>query len=166
MGYSAFLKPRQETISEEGIEGIIDLANLKDESRIKIEARPDDFFQLTYPTTDVVKVLDEINVRFSSSKKSSGLFLFEGLKGSGKSHLLLMIYHLFKNHQIALEWQHTIKISATQHDPEMKIIRKNMPLAQALLEAEVNEEIEIPAGGGTRIITILNVEKSEKREKS
>jgi len=89
MGYSAFLIPRQETISEEGIEGIIDLANLKDESRTKIEARPDDFFQLTYPTSDVKKVLDGINVRFSSSKESSGLFLFEGLKGSGKSHLLL-----------------------------------------------------------------------------
>ena len=40
MSYSAYLKPRQETISEEGIEGIIDLANLKDESRTKIEARP------------------------------------------------------------------------------------------------------------------------------
>ncbi len=51
MGYSAFLKPRQETISD--------------------------------PTTDVIKVLDEINVRFSSSKESSGLFLFEGLKGIG-----------------------------------------------------------------------------------
>jgi len=104
MSYSAFLKPRQETISEEGIEGIIDLANLKDESGTKIEARPDDFFQLTYPTSDVKKVLDEINVRFSSSKESSGLFLFEGLKGSGKSHLLLMIYHLFKNHRIAQTW--------------------------------------------------------------
>ncbi len=32
MGYSAFLKPRQETISEEGIEGIIDLANLRKRS--------------------------------------------------------------------------------------------------------------------------------------
>ncbi|TES92128.1 MAG: hypothetical protein E3J94_02940 [Desulfobacteraceae bacterium] len=85
MSYSAYLKPRQEAISEEGIEGIIDLANLKDESKTKIEARPDDFFQLTYPTTDVIKVLDEINVRFSSSKESSGLFLFEGLRGSGGS---------------------------------------------------------------------------------
>ena len=66
MSYSAYLKPRQEAISKEGIEGIIDLANLKDESKTKIEARPEDFFQLTYPTTDVIKVLDEINVRFSS----------------------------------------------------------------------------------------------------
>ncbi|MDP2647166.1 MAG: AAA family ATPase, partial [Desulfobacterales bacterium] len=79
-------------------------ANLQDESKARIEARPQDFFRLTYPTADVVKVLDQINARFSSSKGSSGLFLFEGLKGSGKSHLLLMIYHLFKNYQIAQDW--------------------------------------------------------------
>jgi len=78
MGYSAYLKPRQEAISEEGMEGIIGLANLKDESKAKIEARPKDFFKLTYPTTDVIKVIEQINLRFSSSKESSGLFLFEG----------------------------------------------------------------------------------------
>ena len=104
MGYSIYLKPRSEAISENGIEGIIDLANLKDESKAKIEAQPEAFFQLTYPTTDVIKVLDQINLRFSSSKRASGLFLFEGLKGSGKSHLLLMIYHLCKNYKIAHEW--------------------------------------------------------------
>ncbi len=124
MGYSAFLKLRQETISEEGIEGIIDLANLKDESRAKIEARPDDFFQLTYPTSDVKKVLDEINIRFSFSKKSSGLFLFEGLKGSGKSHLLLMIYHLFKNHQIALQWLNENELSCKISQDAVVIINK------------------------------------------
>jgi hypothetical protein len=124
MGYSAYLKPRQETISEEGIEGIIDLANLKDESRTKVEARPDDFFQLTYPNSDVKKVLDEINVRFSSSKDSSGLFLFEGLKGSGKSHLLLMIYHLFKNHQIALEWLNENGLSCGIPQDAVVIINK------------------------------------------
>ena len=48
--------------------------------------------------------MDEINVRFSSSRESSGLFLFEGLKGSGKSHLLLLIYHLFNNPQLARGW--------------------------------------------------------------
>ncbi len=124
MSYSAYLKPRKDAISEEGIEGIIDLANLKDESKTKIEARPDDFFQLTYPTTDVIKVLDEINVRFSSSKESSGLFLFEGLKGSGKSHLLLMIYHLFKNHQIAQGWLNENGLSCEIPQDVVVIINK------------------------------------------
>jgi len=78
MGYSAHLKPRKE-----GIEGIIDLANLKDESKAKVEARLNDFFQLTYPASGVKNVLNKINTRFSFSKESSGLFLFEGLKDNG-----------------------------------------------------------------------------------
>jgi hypothetical protein len=124
MGYSAYLKPRKEAISEEGIEGIIDLANLKDESKAKVEARPDDFFQLTYPTSDVKKVLNEINTRFSSSKESAGLFLFEGLKGSGKSHLLLMIYHLFKHSHIAGEWLKENRLSCEIPRDAIVIINK------------------------------------------
>ncbi len=67
MGYSNYLNPRAETISEEGIEGIIDLANLSSGSLGRIEAKPGAFFS------------------FSSEKEGSGLFLFEGLKGNGKS---------------------------------------------------------------------------------
>jgi len=44
----------------------------------KVEARLNDFFQLTYPTSGVKNGLNEINTRFSFSKESSGLFLFEG----------------------------------------------------------------------------------------
>lgn len=91
MSYTSYLKPRKEAIFEEGIEGIIDLANLKDVSKTKIEAHPADFFQHTYPTSDVKKVLDEINVRFSSSRESPGLFLFEGLTAG------LTIPSLFSN---------------------------------------------------------------------
>ena len=104
MSYSSYLKPRPEVISEEGVEGIVDLANLKDESKTKLEARPRDFLTLTYPTNDLIKVLEQINLRFSSDKKVAGLFLFEGLKGSGKSHLLLTIYNLFKHKNIGQEW--------------------------------------------------------------
>jgi len=124
MGYSAYLKPRHEVISEDGIEGIIDLANLKDQSKTKIEAQPELFFQLTYPTSDVVKVLDEINIRFSSTKKTSGLFLFEGLKGSGKSHLLLMIYHLFKHYEIAQQWLNNNGLTCTIPEDAIVIINK------------------------------------------
>lgn len=113
MGYSRYLKPRAETISEEGIEGIIDLANLSSGYSRKIEANPEAFFSLTYPTSDVLKVIDQINIRFSSKKESSGLFLFEGLKGSGKSHLLLLIYNLFKYPGIAQKWLKQNRIECT-----------------------------------------------------
>jgi hypothetical protein len=89
MSYSAYLMPRKETISEVGIEGIIDLANLASGDYNKIEYNPEIFYSLTYPTSDILKVLEQIHFRFHYSNDSSGLFLFEGLKGSGKSHLLL-----------------------------------------------------------------------------
>lgn len=111
MSYSSYLHPRPEVLSEE-LEGIIDLANLKDDSKTKLEARPKDFLDLTYPTSDIVKVIEQINLRFSTTSQSSGLFLFEGLKGSGKSHLLLLIHHLLQYPEISRDWlsQHGFKI--------------------------------------------------------
>jgi hypothetical protein len=124
MSYSNYLKPRAETISEDGIEGIIDLANLSGGSSRKIEANPEAFFSLTYPTSDVLKVIEQINIRFASDSKSSGLFLFEGLKGSGKSHLLLLIYNLFKYPDIAQKWLNQNKIECTIPTDFIVVINK------------------------------------------
>jgi hypothetical protein len=104
MSYSDLLKARLEVLSEDGIVGITDLANLADPKKRKLEARPADFLDLTYPTADVRRVISTIDRRFSGDKDAPGLFLFEGLKGSGKSHLLLMVYHLFKNLDAGRSW--------------------------------------------------------------
>ena len=60
--------------------------------------------------------------------------------------------------------QHTIRISDTEHDPDMGIIRADYPLAQALLGAGIDEVLEIPAGGGKRIITVVGIEKKTPLE--
>jgi len=104
MSYSDFLTPRPEVLTEEGIEGIIDLANLSDPRKRKIEANPQLFFRLTYPTVDIRRVIRALDERFAGKGDAPGLFLFEGLKGSGKSHLLLLIYHLFSAPQVAKNW--------------------------------------------------------------
>ncbi len=103
MSYSSFLRPRRETLAGE-IEGIVDLANLTDSRRRKLEAKPDQFFNLTYPTADVRRVVGLLDQRFAERGVTPGLFLFEGLKGSGKSHLLILIYHLFKSPKEARTW--------------------------------------------------------------
>ena len=59
-------------------------------------------------------------------------------------------------------FRHNIEISPSSHDPDMKIIHQNMPLAKALIDAEIHEEVEIPADGKTRIVTIMGIEKGEK----
>lgn len=45
-----------------------------------------------------------------------------------------------------------IEISATEHDPDMMIIRYDKPLAWDLIDSEINEEVEIPPGGKPRVI--------------
>ena len=102
MSYSDILKPRPEVLSEDGIEGIIDLANVNVPR--KLEAKPRIFLELTYPTSDIKRVIEKLNSRFNESSGTPGLFLFEGFRGSGKSHLLLLIYHLLNSPEEAKKW--------------------------------------------------------------
>lgn len=124
MSYSAYLKPRNETISGAGIEGIIDLANLASGDPGKIEPNPEIFCSLTYPTSDTLRVLEQIHIRFQSAKDSSGLFLFEGLKGSGKSHLLLLVYNLFKHPDVSRRWLRSKNITCNVPDDVVVVINK------------------------------------------
>lgn len=124
MSYSDYLIPRKDTLSEEGIEGIIDLANLTSTDSRKIEANPELFFELTYPTSDILRVLEQLNLRFDSGHDTSGLFLFEGLKGSGKSHLLLLIYNILKHPVIAKKWLEANNIKFHIPDDVIVIINK------------------------------------------
>jgi len=104
MSLSDIIKPRKDVLSGDGVEGIVDLENLRDSAGKRIEARPKDFLDLTFPTSDVKYVLENLHQRFTEKKRSAGLYLFEGYKGSGKSHLLLLIHHLVRNPALAREW--------------------------------------------------------------
>ena len=112
MSYAQHLTPRPEVLSEDGIEGIIDLRNLEDRRHRKLESRPEAFLSLTYPTTDIKRVVQRLNDRLSRQGDTSALFLFEGLKGSGKSHLLVLMYHLLKHPDKGAQWlsQHGLSL--------------------------------------------------------
>lgn len=73
MSFSDLLKPRPEVLSDDGIQGIIDLANLnvQRKRRLPLEARPHDFFSLTSPTADVRRVVERLGERFSSDNAGS-----------------------------------------------------------------------------------------------
>lgn len=113
MSYARHMKPRPEVLSEDGIEGIVDLRNLEDRRHRKLESRPGAFLGLTYPTADIKRVVQRMNDRFSQKSDTPALFLFEGLKGSGKSHLLVLIYHLLKHPAEGAKWlsQHDLSLN-------------------------------------------------------
>src|ERR1035437_3584725 len=104
MSFSDILFPRNEILKGDGIQGIIDIENLHNKKKKTIESSPSAFFDLTFPTTDIKQVLEHLHERYNSPNPTPGLFLLEGLKGSGKSHLELLIYHLLQNNTEAQEW--------------------------------------------------------------
>jgi len=130
MSYSDLLKPRRDVLSEDGIEGIIDLANLEDRRKRKLEARPAEFFDLTYPTSDTRRVVETIHRRFSGDHDAPGLFLLEGLKGSGKSHLLVLVYHLLVNRAAAQAWLDRHSLSCQTPADAVVVVNKftDLPL--------------------------------------
>ncbi len=146
MSLSDLLTPRPEVLSDDGIAGIIDLANLSStrKRRIPLEARPEDFFSLTYPTADIQRVIKKLDARFSGDEGIPGLFLFEGLKGSGKSHLLLLVYHLFKNPAVSESWLDRYGLDLTPPSDAVVIINKftDLPLSSIwdFIYEQINEK--------------------------
>lgn len=104
MSFSDIIKPRKEVLTGTGVSSIVDLENLRDGTGKRLEARPADFLDLTYPTSDARYVIQNLHERFSTQGQTAGLYLFEGYKGSGKSHLLLLIHHLVSDRVAANAW--------------------------------------------------------------
>jgi len=111
MGFADILKPRKEVLTASGVSSIVDLENLRDRTKRRLEAKPQEFLELTFPSNDVRYVLKNLHDRFAAHSTTAGLFLFEGYKGSGKSHLLLLVHHIASKPDIARSWlaQHSIE---------------------------------------------------------
>jgi len=104
MSFSDIVRPRKGVLTGTGVSSIVDLENLRDSTGKRLEARPADFLDLTYPTSDARYVIQNLHERFSRQEQTAGLYLFEGYKGSGKSHLLLLIHHLASDPVAASAW--------------------------------------------------------------
>jgi hypothetical protein len=130
MSYSDLLEPRPEVLSEQGIEGIIDLANLDKAKKKTLESNPKRFFELTYPTADIRRVISLLDERFTKEGNTPGLFLFEGLKGTGKSHLLLLIYHLLNSPSEARKWLERYDMKCSIPEGIISVVNKftDLPL--------------------------------------
>ncbi len=68
-----------------------------------LEKDTDWLFSHTFPTTVLQAILQEIQAKLEG-KSATGAFLLEGGLGSGKSHLLTFLYHLFTRPARARDW--------------------------------------------------------------
>jgi hypothetical protein len=67
------------------------------------ESDPNYVFRTTYPTDEIKNLLKAIEEKLGG-KRATGLFEILGGYGTGKSRILVLLWHLFKNNELAIEW--------------------------------------------------------------
>jgi len=99
MKISDVVELREEVLKGE-IHGWDDLVGIFKRGK---ESDPEYIFNTTYPTTEIRNLIAAINDKIKGAKRT-GLFEIMGGYGTGKSRILCLIYHLFKNFDRAKVW--------------------------------------------------------------
>jgi hypothetical protein len=95
------LKLSEEVVRSEGhIEGWDSLRGIFEGRR---ESDPNYVFRTTYPTAEIRNLLESVGEKLSG-KRATGFFEILGGYGTGKSRILVFLWHLFKNNELAIEW--------------------------------------------------------------
>ena len=89
--------------SAQDLDGVIDLERLRSGSSTSLERNAAGFLDLTWPSSDVHALVRGLSNRFNGGSQP-GTFLAHSAKGLGKSHALLLGYHLFASPEIAGAW--------------------------------------------------------------
>jgi len=136
------LEPRPEVLTGR-LQGVIDIERVSDPKRRALEARVRDFFASTYVSGEIRSLVTGLHHRLNSADAETGLFLAEGHKGEGKSHVLLIALHLV-NH--ARELQDWLNANGLRFSPPPKthvIWRKFTDFPLESLWSVVAEELKI-----------------------
>lgn len=108
-------KPRSEVL-EGKFQGVIQ-TNKVDVNENRLETDPVEFLRITYPSSAIRRTLERITEK-NQKKSNQGAFLLVGPYGSGKSHAIILLYHIFNRPEVANEW-------AKKWDIDFKIPEKS-----------------------------------------
>lgn len=101
------MKPRSDVL-EGTFQGVIQTHKV-DSKEKRLENNPQEFLKITYPSSAIKRTLERIEEKLSG-KSNQGGFLLVGPYGSGKSHALITLYHLFNNPSLARDLRKRWKI--------------------------------------------------------
>lgn len=111
--FGEVLDLRPEIMEPKGLVDMIDLGALTGNGRRGLGARgpgldtlrdPKAFFNITYPTTEIVETLKTLAKRAANPEQVPGTILLSGRYGQGKSHVLLAAHHALNAPDVAREW--------------------------------------------------------------
>ncbi len=101
MAISEFLTPREE-VREGRFQGVLQ-AHKVGNSSDRLENDPQQLLSMTYPSNALKTAFEHVENKLNGRDSQGGITL-SGPYGAGKSHGLLVLYHLFDNPDIAQEW--------------------------------------------------------------
>ena len=117
--------------SAQDLDGVIDLERLRSGASTSLERDAAGFLELTWPSSDVHALVRGLSNRFnggahaqSGTSGTSGTILAHSAKGLGKSHALLLGYHLFASPEIARTWAEPLGYDWTPPEDTLVIVRK------------------------------------------
>jgi hypothetical protein len=101
MSISDLLTPREE-VTEGQFQGVLQAHKVGD-SADRLENDADRLFSMTYPSNALQTAFDHVDNKLRGRDSQGGITL-SGPYGAGKSHGLLVLYHMFDNPSIAQRW--------------------------------------------------------------
>jgi len=113
------VRARKEVL-EGPFQGVIQTHKV-DAKEKRLENNPREFLKITYPSSAIKRTLERIKEKLSG-KSNQGGFLLVGPYGSGKSHTLITIYHLFNNPSLARDWGRRWKIDIELPEKSRSVI--------------------------------------------
>lgn len=113
------IEPREEVIKG-NLEPTVQTHKVDSEEE-RIESDPEKFLDSTYPSNSIRNIIDQVNNKLTFRENQGGILLL-GPYGSGKSHALITLYHLFNSPSLAKEWAKYWNIDFKEVDNSQSII--------------------------------------------
>lgn len=95
------IQPRDEVI-QRTFQGVL-RAHKADANEDTLESEPHRFFDVTFPSNRIKQLIEHINDKIRG-RNPQGALVLTGPYGSGKSHGLITLYHLFKHSELGRQW--------------------------------------------------------------
>lgn len=89
---------------------------------------PSAFFDITYPTTEIVDTLKTLSRRLATPEAVPGTILLSGRYGHGKSHVLLAAHHALNAPEVAQAWARRWKVG------ELNLAEKPIVITRSFIQ--------------------------------
>ena len=157
----SLLQPRQDVLAGR-LQGVIDIERVKDRNRRSLESRAQEFFDSTFVTGELRRLISTLHTRLNSDNAESGLFLLEGPKGVGRSHDALVPLHLVTAGDQLSEWLSRNGLHFRAPDGTRLIWRKFTDFPLESLWGVVGQELGVQFRTISRPASMSSAAKSVK----